>query len=1550
MKKVLSFLLICVMLVSLLPTVGVAAEERIVLLEANFEAEAVDASPKNSGFDSVVATDIACLKVVDDAGNHALKAWHGDHENPEEKARGPRMDLNFSLKGLTNLRIEYDVKSSGGETELVVGLAGTDNSKNGGSIKAPYNFEDWTHILIEVDVSGQSATYYADDTKKGTTKLNFGDESTMILRLKTTVELDGSYVMLDNFKLSTTDKGYALKQGMSAEDLKTEYKAENAVAETGNVVSIVDVDFEDLEVGSLPKYEKDGGFTTGAVTDIACMRVENDNGGKVIRCYHGDPVNYPETRSPRLVRAITKTGLTKMTIDYDVKSSLGETELNIDFLTSSTNKYISKLKPPSAFKDWTHVKIRCDFEAMKAVIYVGGREYATRDIGWGEETSFNIRVSAACATDGSYVMLDNFKITSPDLELGGAISVSGEKVYWDKLKLDPKQKTGMLEVMRMEHPRILVTDWDALRAKADSSPTYQTFKAGVLLTANGALNTDPTAYVRGSTGTINSATSTVKRNAISLAGAYKLTGDVRYKDRLYAELEAAGNWPDWGSESFLCTAHMNFGVAVAYDWLYYDWTEEERANILNWLLEQGLSQAVLAYEGFISASWKTGASNWNNVCNGSNLIAALAIAESYPDVTDYILAKAATAIPYMFSELNAEGAYVEPLGYWDYGIGHLVCTMAALDTSLAPGQTLPACLNFEGVTGMNNTGDFPIYYNGAANGFNYGDGDDALKVTPILYYLATKYNKPQYAWYERNMRENNPYISEAYGMDAMYSLIWYDEAHAQNGGGDVFPLDKFYTSDIEGGAKALSMRSSWIDQDALIVMAIAGDMAAGHSHQNAGGFVLDYAGTRWVHMYGRAVPGKNGTPYDWDNYFLSAWEGGRYDYYHTRGEANNTIIANPQQNRADMNINYVTKLERFDSSASKAFGIMDLTDTNKDYLAAKRGFMLTNNRETLVIQDEITATKPSEYYWFMNTHAEITVAPDGKSAMLEQKGAKMLVRITQGPADAKIGIMPAQPRPTSPDPDVQPDIEEHKLFIHVQNQQNLQLTVEITGLKDGEGIPQAQPVVALEQWSVDDAPALTTSLTLGDVVALKVDNPNAYAKGSKTYVDTENLGIKPIVQNGRTLVPVRFIAEKFGAKVGWEDATQTVTVTSKAGTITLKLGSNEMNVNGNVTVLDVPAQEIGGRTLIPLRALVEALGKQVFWDDRGLILISDTVANYDAATIDKIIDLLDIRVQADGNEIKFFDSEIYEYDVKLAKGAAVPNVTVISDKEATVVQGNPATVTVGDKTYTFRFAEDVFEGVLGTGSAGVIKNLNLFVDNGSVANYQTYLDIVSASSSIEWDEKYVMNGTYDGIINASVTQNRWSANGADQWIAYDLGAEKNLHSIAIAGYKTDGRSYTFKISVSNDGKNWTTVNEAAETTMGIDRTVVQLGDVKARYIRLDGLKATNTTWMGICEVRIYDSAQMEADDQACWNAYFYTSTMMGKAGQTLRLCIEGESALGEILPVNIADVKLTSLNPEIASVDASGNVTLHKAGATRIRAEAMINGILKTTTIEVEVN
>jgi len=88
----------------------------------------------------------------------------------------------------------------------------------------------------------------------------------------------------------------------------------------------------------------------------------------------------------------------------------------------------------------------------------------------------------------------------------------------------------------------------------------------------------------------------------------------------------------------------------------------------------------------------------------------------------------------------------------------------------------------------------------------------------------------------------------------------------------------------------------------------------------------------------------------------------------------------------------------------------------------------------------------------------------------------------------------------------------------------------------------------------------------------------------------------PIIENGRTLVPLRAIFEALGADVEWEHSTQTVTAVKDDITIVLKIGDAFLTKNGERIALDVPAKIVGGRTLVPARAVAESFGADVQWD------------------------------------------------------------------------------------------------------------------------------------------------------------------------------------------------------------------------------------------------------------------------------------------------------------------------------------------------------------------
>lgn len=90
--------------------------------------------------------------------------------------------------------------------------------------------------------------------------------------------------------------------------------------------------------------------------------------------------------------------------------------------------------------------------------------------------------------------------------------------------------------------------------------------------------------------------------------------------------------------------------------------------------------------------------------------------------------------------------------------------------------------------------------------------------------------------------------------------------------------------------------------------------------------------------------------------------------------------------------------------------------------------------------------------------------------------------------------------------------------------------------------------------------------------------------------------VPPIIENGRTLVPMRAIFEALGAEIYWNAETRTVSAARGEVALAVQIGNPWANVNDEPVALDVPARIVDGRTLVPLRFVSEALGATVAWD------------------------------------------------------------------------------------------------------------------------------------------------------------------------------------------------------------------------------------------------------------------------------------------------------------------------------------------------------------------
>lgn len=106
------------------------------------------------------------------------------------------------------------------------------------------------------------------------------------------------------------------------------------------------------------------------------------------------------------------------------------------------------------------------------------------------------------------------------------------------------------------------------------------------------------------------------------------------------------------------------------------------------------------------------------------------------------------------------------------------------------------------------------------------------------------------------------------------------------------------------------------------------------------------------------------------------------------------------------------------------------------------------------------------------------------------------------------------------------------------------------------------------------------------------------------------LSVDPVLEDGRTLVPLRAIFEAMGATVEWEQTTKTITGTQGDNIIILQLDNKIATINGEKIELDVPAKAINGSTLVPVRFIVESLGAEVDWDKVSkTVLINSNIDN-----------------------------------------------------------------------------------------------------------------------------------------------------------------------------------------------------------------------------------------------------------------------------------------------------------------------------------------------------
>lgn len=550
----------------------------------------------------------------------------------------------------------------------------------------------------------------------------------------------------------------------------------------------------------------------------------------------------------------------------------------------------------------------------------------------------------------------------------------------------------VMPALHAPHPRLLVTDeqMSACKAQAVRDPVYARLIDRVLREARTIL-TEPTVQYRLSSGerpSMLGGSRQIIRKVLNCAFAWRWTGDRTYADRVRTELLSAARFPEWNHTHFLDVAETAFGVAIGYDWIHAALSPEDRATIRMALVEKALLWADRAYRGaedewlkFPTFYW-----NWNQVCNGGALAAALAVAEDEPQLAADILAGVQKSLPLALAALGPDGAGPEGPIYWTYGITFHVLILAMLNNSLGTDFALG------GTDAFLHTDEYRLWVQGpTGKAFNYGDGKELLHPSAALAWLGNRHRHPRTVALARKEMVS---LFEAPRADAEFDrfyplyAVWYPKAAP-------VPALTERARRFRGNADLAIFRGDWDDADAAYLGFKAGDNATNHAHLDLGSFVLEGQGVRWAVDLG-------GDSYQVPGYFDGKSSSGRrYKAFRVSTAGHGTLMPlgleqDPFGKAA---------IERFATRDDGGFAIADLTAVYQSAASSiRRGVDFARRGARVTIRDEVEGAAPaSSWRWAMITYAK--VALDGATAVLSQDGKAMLaviespgLRFSQAPA------------------------------------------------------------------------------------------------------------------------------------------------------------------------------------------------------------------------------------------------------------------------------------------------------------------------------------------------------------------------------------------------------------------------------------------------------------------------------------------------------------------------------------------------------------------------
>jgi hypothetical protein len=513
-----------------------------------------------------------------------------------------------------------------------------------------------------------------------------------------------------------------------------------------------------------------------------------------------------------------------------------------------------------------------------------------------------------------------------------------------------------------EHPRLLVTqdDWKNLPERMEKEPAVREIINTTIRRANATLDAPLLAYKVTGRRMLSVSRDAIER-IIDLSTAWKVSGEQKYLERVKRELLNVSSFKDWHPAHHLDTAEMQIAVAIGYDWLYDQLTDDEKTLIANALLNKGLK------ETFARDDLRLQKNNWNQVCMGGMLISAIALLDVEPELSRKAIEAAKEAIPRgLKGGYPAEGAYSEGGGYWSYGTTYSILSIEALRS---------ADLGRAGILshpGFLESGDYVTQvYGNSGLLFNYGDNRASrIGANPAATWMARE---------TRNGALRDSILPAFLDLGDSYSsrhlaltAFWFPSENEVS--------KKEYPLHFQSGGKSpVAFHRTGHGENDLFLGIKAGKANVPHGHMDAGSFVIDWAGKRWASDLG--VQEYHPLEESGIGLFEMTQESGRWTVFRLSNFSHNTLTYNEKLHRMNGAAKIVSS-----SGPPTQETLLDMAAPLglPEGASAERRFTIHEDPANVTVVDQLTGLKPGdEIIWNLMTAAKTVKTEHGFSLSIE---------------------------------------------------------------------------------------------------------------------------------------------------------------------------------------------------------------------------------------------------------------------------------------------------------------------------------------------------------------------------------------------------------------------------------------------------------------------------------------------------------------------------------------------------------------------------------------